>query len=265
MIRLRVQTVQFLLSCRTLEAYLEWLEALSAAIDLAPSLDERSLPRYQTLPRRRRRRHAATQPADESAQQQQVNAIRRNLTPFAEAQEHRNRTQEAPPTASSSSGGSERQIASDQESIHDREDIGILTPTIRTTAPAQRRPQHSSGVDENGKWAPRNAFSREAQMRYAQRCMAVLCADAPRQSDYVIFQGQRYRLMWESKMMVPDVVGGGAPVLATVSEKRPATSRGKAKMAVVTVEDQPKKMPRLPEYEEVVEGIQEVVRIAVAC
>jgi hypothetical protein len=55
-IRLRAQAEQFVLSCPNLEVFLDWLEALSAAIDVAPSLEERSLPRYRTLPRSRRRR-----------------------------------------------------------------------------------------------------------------------------------------------------------------------------------------------------------------
>lgn len=32
--------------------------------------------------------------------------------------------------------------------------------------------------------------------------MAVLCGDAPRQSDYIIKDGKRYKLLWEKKEMV---------------------------------------------------------------
>lgn len=39
-------------------------------------------------------------------------------------------------------------------------------------------------------------------MRYARRCMAILCGDAPRQSDYIIKDGKRYKLSWEKKEMV---------------------------------------------------------------
>lgn len=39
-------------------------------------------------------------------------------------------------------------------------------------------------------------------MRYARRCMAILCGDAPRQSDYIIKDGKRYRLSWEKKEMI---------------------------------------------------------------
>ncbi|KAI9854863.1 MAG: hypothetical protein M1824_006553 [Vezdaea acicularis] len=55
-IRVRAETEQFLLCCTKIDTLLTWLEALSAAIDLSPPLEERTLPKYQTLPRRRRRR-----------------------------------------------------------------------------------------------------------------------------------------------------------------------------------------------------------------
>ncbi|KAI9823886.1 MAG: hypothetical protein M1832_002203 [Thelocarpon impressellum] len=55
-IRVRVEADQFLLSCSMVQTFLYWLECLNAAIDLAPPLDERCLPRQRTIPIRRRRR-----------------------------------------------------------------------------------------------------------------------------------------------------------------------------------------------------------------
>ncbi|KAI9850413.1 MAG: hypothetical protein M1838_005690 [Thelocarpon superellum] len=66
-IRLRVETDQFLLSCSTVQTFLYWLECLSAAIDLALPLDERGFPRHRTIPVRRRRR-PAVQPAHPHAE-----------------------------------------------------------------------------------------------------------------------------------------------------------------------------------------------------
>lgn len=57
-IRVRVQTEQFLLSCGDAETFIDWLEALNAAVELAHELDERGRA-YRTLPRRRRRRRVA--------------------------------------------------------------------------------------------------------------------------------------------------------------------------------------------------------------
>jgi len=200
-IRLRVQAVQFLISCRTLEPYLDWLEALSAAINVSPSLEERSLPRYRTLPRRRRSvvvtpntataRTAATEAATGSnAAQGQLGT---RVTPAA----------------------------------------GSWPSSPRSTA---RLEEHA--FDEAGKWAPRSRITREANMRFARRCMAVLCADAPRQSDFVVVTDKLYRILWETKKMVP----------AVAETARPADEQTTMKGADgITIEDASK----LPRYEEV--------------
>lgn len=51
MIRLRLEDHQFLLSCVELETFIRWLDHLNAAIAIAEPIDERSLPRDQTIPR----------------------------------------------------------------------------------------------------------------------------------------------------------------------------------------------------------------------
>ncbi|KFY04823.1 hypothetical protein O988_00494, partial [Pseudogymnoascus sp. VKM F-3808] len=50
-IRLRVEADQLLLACDDATVHVAWLEALAAAIDVAPALDERSLPEDASLPR----------------------------------------------------------------------------------------------------------------------------------------------------------------------------------------------------------------------
>lgn len=59
-------------------------------------------------------------------------------------------------------------------------------------------------------------------MRYARRCMAILCGDAPRQSDYIIKDGKRYKLSWEKKEMVleekPGIETEVPPLLPTYEE-----------------------------------------------
>jgi hypothetical protein len=39
-------------------------------------------------------------------------------------------------------------------------------------------------------------------MRYARQCMAILCGDTPRQSDYIIMDGKRFKVLWETKQLV---------------------------------------------------------------
>ncbi|TKA50516.1 hypothetical protein B0A49_13526, partial [Cryomyces minteri] len=52
--RLRLETDQFLLSCASETTLLSWVENLCAAIDVAPPLDDRTSPNQHTVPRRRR-------------------------------------------------------------------------------------------------------------------------------------------------------------------------------------------------------------------
>ncbi|KAI5845187.1 hypothetical protein DFP73DRAFT_512855 [Morchella snyderi] len=175
-IRIRAQTEQFLLSCRTLEVFLEWLEALSAAVDLSPSLEERSLPRYQTLPRRRRRRRR-----DQDTTTTTTTTITANTN--TNAAPERGDTPSPPP----------------------------LPPTRTRPRRLPQQQQQTTDVDvsASGKWAPAQAVTAEANMRYARRCMAVLVGDAPRQSDYVIQDGKRYRLVYEKKTLEPVEEGAG--------------------------------------------------------
>ena len=54
-IRVRAEAEQFLMCVGSMEELLDWIEALCAAVDISMPLDERSDPRYRTLPRRNRR------------------------------------------------------------------------------------------------------------------------------------------------------------------------------------------------------------------
>src|SRR4051795_9706106 len=50
-IRLRVETDQFLLSCVELGTFVTWLDGIYAAIQVSPPIDERSFPRDFTITR----------------------------------------------------------------------------------------------------------------------------------------------------------------------------------------------------------------------
>ncbi|KAK9469743.1 hypothetical protein V1512DRAFT_256923 [Lipomyces arxii] len=55
-IRVRAEGQQFLLLCSDPRETVEWTSAMQAACDLALPLDERTIPRYRSIPSRRRRR-----------------------------------------------------------------------------------------------------------------------------------------------------------------------------------------------------------------
>ncbi|KAF8471730.1 hypothetical protein BDZ91DRAFT_629277, partial [Kalaharituber pfeilii] len=184
-IRVRAETEQFLLSSKRVDEFMAWLEALSAAVDLSPSLDERSLPRYQTIPRRRRRR-------DRQVISEQERIIRSHF-PYlngglmeddwsgdhAESRPHSNST-------SGTAGGPDS-----------RRRTGV-----RRLAGARTTPRSSQSQEAGRKWRPVNTLTPEANLRYARRCMAVLCGNSPRQSNFIIKDGRRYRIIWEKKEIV---------------------------------------------------------------
>lgn len=236
-IRLRAQTEQFLVSCGSQETFLDWLEALSAAVDLSPALEERSLPRYQTIPRRRRRRRPSL-----VAQEQQEAIIRRNFPNIGEAAQQqlaaaviaaRNRNGARTPLRAEAASSHRPSLAQESISEQDLRDLQLeITPSppplprTRPQQPQSRRPtqpqQEENCFSESGKWAPAQNFTAEANMRYARRCMAILCGDAPRQSDYIIKDGKRYKLSWEKKEMVleeKNVIGTAVPSLPPTYEE----------------------------------------------
>ena len=287
-IRLRAQTEQFLLSCRTLESFLEWIEALSAAVDLAPPLEERSLPRYHTLPRRRRRRVAAPRhaptPATEAigpgSVQEQLEIIRQNFPHLLAAD---NDDESAAASAASAAGGGDGDGDGDgggaadpattdgAEAILEGEDDLLgqdplpppssqaeseIHPAFRITQRITHQPEEA--FDRDGKWAPRSALTREDNMRLARRCAAELFADAPRQSDWVVVKGKRFRLVYESKKMVPDVWGeyyAAAVLLQSGAVTVKAAAKANARVKVASAQAQAAnnaKLARPPEYEEAV-------------
>lgn len=288
---MRAQTEQFLLSCRTLESFLEWIEALSAAVDLAPPLEERSLPRYHTLPRRRRRRVAAPRPAPSPAAEgigpesirEQLEIIRQNFPHLVVGDDDDDGSAVTATTASAAAAaagggatvgtattdGAETMLEGDddllgQDPLPPLADMAGLEgqseihPAFRITR--RTTPQPEEAFDHDGKWAPPSAFTREDNLRLARRCAAELFADAPRQSDWVVVKGQRFRLVYESKKMVPDVRGeyyacGGVAVLlrpGAAAAKAAAKTNARPKEAAAAAAANNAKLARPPEYEEAV-------------
>ncbi|KAK9317883.1 hypothetical protein V1522DRAFT_418235 [Lipomyces starkeyi] len=68
-IRVRAEGEQFLMLCNDARECIEWTSAMQVACDLALPLDERTIPRYRSIPSRRRRRilPSARHPSSRSA------------------------------------------------------------------------------------------------------------------------------------------------------------------------------------------------------
>lgn len=187
---------QFIFCPKTLDQLLTWTEALGAAIDLSPSLDERSLPRYQTIPRRRRPRAAA------AIINEQATIIRRQFPHLAtDADLSRATTNletitEGAPLSivipeSRAAGETQRPRTPGQESITSASLRSVAATIAAEEASADAKPELVT-------------VSEEVNQRYAKRCMAVLVADAPRQCDWIIARGRRWKVLWEKKVLVAD-------------------------------------------------------------
>ncbi|CAZ86586.1 unnamed protein product [Tuber melanosporum] len=204
-IRLRAQTEQFLLSAKRVEIFLDWLEALSASVDLSPSLEERSLPRYQTLPRRRRRRQPHPPTTGSTATTSAASTTTATTVPTTQA-----------PLSPRSSTVLELMMGADLRCLltPPQTNTPITPPAPAATIPPNiQRPQIPSE-----KWSPPRILTAEANIRYTRRCMAVLCGDAPRQSNYVVQDGKRYKIIWEKREMVLEKIWVDLPRYEDVVE-----------------------------------------------
>jgi len=230
-IRLRVEADQFLLNCTEIETHVAWLEALNAAIGVAPPLDDRGLPEENTLPRnqrrRRRRRHA--QVVDEAEEATAPAAARDGGQPaeaeLTEELETRQETEmETPPpglahhhsyTTSLSTLASATSAASTIPSLAAQPSRPATAYPSHLTA-ARHRSGRDPGVDGEGKWAPTHNWSPTYDLVYAKRCMQTLLSGSPRKSRFVIMKGVRWVVDWEGGLVerwVPGVWEGEGGLL----------------------------------------------------
>ena len=193
-----------------------WLDSLSAAVDLSPALDERTLPRHQTLPGRRRRR-------GREIIEEQRRIIQQHFPHIISAMPEEENYQIIHHLPHSNSHESISELAIDElRSDFDISTTSTMPNTQGTTSPnsssatssvSSRRerlrgspstcPAAPSTEQTTGKWRPSNTLTPEANLRYARRCMAILYEDSPRQSDYIVKDGKRYRLAWDTRKLVP--------------------------------------------------------------
>lgn len=221
-IRVRAEADQFLLSCHKIETFVLWLQSLFAAIDLAPPLDDREIPRDLSVPRRSRRRIRveAVENADPLVSQQeqiiQAQFPRLAATPEAEG--------------SGSASGSDSQSLAPTDSIPEdpedpeqhedpRDEASLPSRPVTSAGPpsasrsslmararqaiqstthlAQYAPQTPNpSVSPDGKWRPTHHWTHFYDMMYAKRCMAILTHRSPRKSNLVIMKGKQWVVDW---------------------------------------------------------------------
>ena len=190
MIRVRAEADQFLLSCHTIETFVRWLQSLFAAIDLAPPLDDRDLPRDLSIPRPRRRRGAMAVERDIYFLREEQEALARQYPRLVETAipEEPSPADEAPTSDAVS--------APISIPIRQRNSmIPLVMGVCTSAAPTPNRPDPSIS-SSSGKWAPPPPSSPWTEMQYAKRCMGVLTSRTPRKSNLVIMKGKQWVVDW---------------------------------------------------------------------
>lgn len=201
-----------------IETFVNWLHSLFAAIDLAPPLDDREIPRDLSIPRPRNRRTCVRLVGDsrneidvESNAElvgEQYETIRRHHPGLLEH-----------PTTQEPGAGISESIMRESPSREEVNPVNHLSnpraPTrtssvpafpsapLRSSLPELARPSTAPGshphpsIDiETGKWRPDHRWSAMYDLVYAKRCMAVLNSRSPRKSNYVILNGEQWIVDW---------------------------------------------------------------------
>ncbi|CAD6442813.1 16dab0d7-a374-420d-98a9-e416915c7f31 [Sclerotinia trifoliorum] len=211
-IRVRAEADQFLLSCIKIETFVSWLQSLFIAIDISMPLDERQIPKDQSIPRsrRRRRREARDIQVNDDlirAQEELIRTHYPNLaTPSNPRERVTTRPSTAPPTSRSSPPRTPRTpqacVTEAETALRALQDMGLIGGRPHRHRMLHRRtpnptPSHSFCPD-TGKWRPEHAWSPRYDMLYAKKCMGILTSCSPRKSNYLIMKGKQWIVDWST-------------------------------------------------------------------
>jgi len=196
-IRLRLETEQFLICAPTQETMLAWIESLCAAIDISAPLEDRSEPRYRSLPRRSRRQRIldGAQLAAEAANIDNLSSLdvgRRII-----AQQEQIIRQLYPHLAANREPGHANAAAHEAAEIDefDPEDVRFPARELaRVSSSEEEDETESESRSEDHKNAERIRPTDAQTLRYRRRCAPVLLASSPRVSDVVFSAGKRMRI-----------------------------------------------------------------------
>lgn len=227
-LRLRIETDQIILADACEDRIWDLINTLSAGIDISQPLDERSIPKQCTVPRRRRRQrphHANVNDLSDAALLAEQERIFRHMYPdFAGASTRPGNTRTETQTT----------IPQNPEREEDEVDISMMREEVASTAhshsttqsdevtsrPANVRQTTSTTINsvlsedmmystpttnfnEDGKWQPPHLRTPAQLERYIRRCMPTLNADATRASDILMVDGRRMKLNWRMELLEP--------------------------------------------------------------
>ena len=219
-LRLRVEADQILLATQAEEAVFAWVNKICAGIDIAPAIDDRTIPRQCTVPRRRRRQRQqiaiAADLSDRRLIEEQERILQQMYPAFAQESRDNANTQDLStlPTIPIPSPALVPTTSNDQE----QEDVDISALAEEVPASTGSRASRPSAVrlttsssqistatahdnlmsdplnfSAEGKWAPLHVRSNGQQLRYTRRCMPLIFIDSPRASSIMIHNGKYVR------------------------------------------------------------------------
>jgi hypothetical protein len=208
-IRLRLEFEQFLLCPSTEQGMLDWVEAFCAAIDISAPLEDRSEPRYRSLPRRGRRQRILenVQFGDNMESLTSLEAGRRII-----AQQEQIIRQLYPHLAGTREPGINHVAPTADLELDDFDPDDVRFPTRYARDSLARISSHE--YEQGDGEPPENVFSSDPKLspviqpcsaqalRYRRRCAPVLLASSPRVSDVVFGKGQRFRISVRAHMLV---------------------------------------------------------------
>jgi hypothetical protein len=234
-LRLRVETEQLILCASTQESMLDWVEQISAGLDLAMPLEDRSMPRYRSLPRRSRRQRQIEEAAlqsplsrDEEERRRAESDRRlvaeqerliRSLYPHLatnDPNECQNDERRNEGRQNEECQNEERQDIGEDDSGQDpdaadldpadaREDTPLSRPTTRELhTPATHRSTRDTYDPKTA--SPRSAPTTESLIRLRRRCAPILLATTPRASPIIYDKGQRYHIDVRKLQLSPFIV-----------------------------------------------------------
>lgn len=203
MIRIRAETDQFLLSCIELATFVRWLDALFAALNVAPAMEEREFPRDMSLPRVARIRWFRGE----------TQGLRDDTTTTTTTTIHHSAVTPRPHVG--------------RRPVEPYAPLAPDGPSASAPAPAPAPLEHlptrlsttsypnESLVPGTQKWCPRHRWTSAHDMVYAKLCYATLGFRSPRKSNYVIAKGKKWFVDWTTGKMIRVLPPGYGEVVLT--------------------------------------------------
>ena len=232
-LRLRLEGEQVLFRFKTSEQRADWLNNLCAAVDIADPIEDRTEPRYHTLPRRRRRCNNA-----QSSQTPGHGAAAAGNAQGMVREQERIIQEQFPQLSASGQGhdpdtdnGRDMDEENNNET-HDNEmqstadpeaedlDTSFVLPHVEGVNGGQMDVGISPfgldiaglGADNDGgtcsrsntdcKWTPSMTVDPSREARYKRRCMPMLVYNSRHANSVIVRNGQRVLIDWDKKQLV---------------------------------------------------------------